>query len=164
MTVVRLLFICTHNACRSVLCEAIARRLGGDRLAAASAGSAPAGRVHPMTLTALGAHGYAVHGLSSKSIAAAEAFAPDVVVTVCDSAAAEVCPLWLEDTPVVHWGLPDPSRAQGGKGAQLAAFDAVIHEIERRIKSLLAKPLESLNSGQVAAAMEQIGSTANGVV
>lgn len=160
----KLLFICTHNACRSVLCEVITRRLGGDRAVVASAGSQPAGTVHPMTLKALAAHGYPVEGLHSKSLADMEAFDPDVVVTVCDSAAAETCPLWLDDTPKVHWGLPDPSRAPGDDIARTAAFDELIHVIEGRITRLLGRPLESLGKRQLAALMEDIGRVSSGII
>lgn len=133
----RLLFICTHNRCRSILCEAITQQRGGGVLHAASAGSAPVDAVHPLTLRYLEARGYATHGLVSQSWDALEQFAPDKVVTVCDSAAGEVCPLWLGMVEKIHWGLPDPSRVEGGDAVIQAAFMSVIDRIEKKVDDWL---------------------------
>ena len=132
----RLLFICTHNRCRSILCESIARKLGEGRIESASAGSAPAGAVYPGSIAALERHGYPTEGLISESWQDKAAFAPTMVITVCDSAAGESCPLWMGDTPRRHWGLADPSKLND-PGAQAEAFEAVIGDIEARIKALL---------------------------
>ena len=136
MTQHRLLFICTHNRCRSILAEAIARQVGEGAIEAASAGSAPAGEVFPMTLTMLEAHGYATSGLVSESWHDKAAFAPTAVITVCDSAAGEVCPLWMGSTEKLHWGLPDPSKIEDAD-AQREAFESVIRDIEQRIRAFL---------------------------
>ena len=133
-----LLFICTHNRCRSILCEALTNHLARGQLQAYSAGSQPAGAVHPDTLHQLAARGIATDGLASESWHAYEELDPDAVVTVCDSAAGEQCPLWLGAAGKVHWGLPDPSKVEGTAAARDAAFLAVMGTIEERIAGLLA--------------------------
>ena len=106
-----ILFVCTHNRCRSILCEAIVGQRGGDLLKASSAGSQPEGRVHPLTLKYLVEANYSTQALASKSWDALADDPPDLVVTVCDSAAGEACPLWLGDAARMHWPLQDPSKA-----------------------------------------------------
>ena len=128
----KLLFICTHNRCRSILCEAIASQRGAGSMQAASAGSAPVAAVHPLTLRYLEERGYQTAGLRSQSWEDLAAFNPDRVVTVCDSAAGEVCPLWMGEVDKHHWGLPDPSRIEGDEVAIRSAFMAVIDRIEAK--------------------------------
>lgn len=140
----KILFVCTHNACRSVLGEVIARDAGQGRIQSASAGIAPAGRVHPLTLEYLTRHGIATDELRSQGMDEFESFAPDLVVTVCDRAAGESCPLWMGDTAKAHWGLPDPSHAEGGPEAIEAAFDAIFAVLTQRINLMLEAPVESL--------------------
>ena len=129
----KLLFICTHNRCRSILCEAIASQRGAGFLKAASAGSAPVDAVHPLTLRYLEERGYQTTGLQSQSWNELAAFNPDRVVTVCDSAAGETCPLWMGEVDKDHWGLPDPSRVEGDDDAIRSAFMAVIDRIEDKV-------------------------------
>lgn len=129
----KLLFICTHNRCRSILCEAIANQSAEGVLCAASAGSAPVEAVHPLTLRYLEERGYETAGLMSQSWHDLNAFEPDRVITVCDTAAGEACPLWIGDVQKVHWGLPDPSRAEGSDEVIRAAFMAVIDRIESKV-------------------------------
>ena len=129
----KLLFICTHNRCRSILCEAIATQRAEGVLRAASAGSAPVEAVHPLTLRYLEERGYQTSGLQSQSWQDLEGFEPDRVITVCDTAAGEACPLWMGDVQKVHWGLPDPSRTEGSDEVIRAAFMAVIDRIESRV-------------------------------
>jgi arsenate reductase len=129
----KLLFICTHNRCRSILCEAIANQRAEGVLCAASAGSAPVEAVHPLTLRYLEERGYETAGLMSQSWHDLNAFEPDRVITVCDTAAGEACPLWIGDVQKVHWGLPDPSRAEGSDEVIRAAFMAVIDRIESKV-------------------------------
>ena len=133
----KLLFICTHNRCRSILCEAIASQRGAGFLEAASAGSAPVDAVHPLTLRYLGERGYKTTGLQSQSWEGLAAFNPDRVITVCDSAAGEVCPLWVGEVEKIHWGLPDPSRVEGDEEAVRSAFLAVIDRIENKVDEWL---------------------------
>ena len=138
----KLLFICTHNRCRSILCEAIASQRGHGVLQAASAGSAPASSVHPLTLRYLRERGYETSGLTSQSWNDLEAFEPDRVITVCDSAAGEVCPLWMGNVEKWHWGLPDPSRVEGDREVIRDAFMSVIDRIEGKVDEwmLAARP------------------------
>ena len=131
-----ILFVCTHNACRSILCEVIAREMAGNRLRAASAGSHPTGEIHPLTLEYLKEHNYSTDGLSSKSLDEVAHFKPDIVITVCDSAAGESCPVWLDRAEKVHWGLIDPTAIEGAKEARQKVFDEVIRIIESRMQSL----------------------------
>lgn len=132
----KLLFVCTHNRCRSITAEAVARQLGQGLLEVRSAGSQPAGVVFPGTLTALRRHGFDTDKLTSQSWDEFESFAPDFVITVCDSAAAESCPVWIGAGRKVHWGLSDPSKLSD-ESAQEQAFDQLIGLLERRINALL---------------------------
>ena len=129
----KLLFICTHNRCRSILSEAITNQRARGILTAASAGSAPVDAVHPLTLRFLQERGYDTAGLGSQSWVDLEAFEPDRVITVCNTAAGEACPLWMSDVEKLHWGLPDPSRVDGDDEAVRAAFMAVIDRIELKV-------------------------------
>lgn len=128
----KILFICTHNRCRSILSEAITNQLGGKSLQAYSAGSQPAGAVHPLTLEALSRHGLSIDKLVSQSWQDFDHLEPDLVVTVCDSAASETCPVWFGDTSVLHWPLPDPSKVDGSSAEIAQAFDDVIEIIKER--------------------------------
>jgi arsenate reductase len=140
----KLLFICTHNRCRSILGEAIANYEGGGRIIAMSAGSQPSGQVHPLTIEYLHKYGFSTAGLHSKSWDELTDFEPDYVITVCDSAAREACPLWLGKAPRVHWGLADPSRlADESREQQDQAFGRII----RTIVSRIAKITSLLESG-----------------
>ena len=139
-----LLFICTHNRCRSVLAEAIANARFDGVFRAFSAGSQPAGEIHPLTLKFLGARGLPIEGLRSQSW---DDFADvdfDLVVTVCDSAANEVCPLWMSDAPRAHWGMPDPSRAKGDEAAIEAAFYSVMDALESQLTALKNELLKDI--------------------
>jgi len=132
----KVLVLCTHNRCRSILFEAIARAEGGAALEVRSAGSEPAGEVHPATLEALTRAGIPTEGLRSEGWDSYEAWDPDVVITVCDRAAQEPCPLWLGQAHRLHWGLPDPSRLEGTK--QNEAFTEVMASIRARLRDLSA--------------------------
>ncbi len=135
-----ILYICTHNRCRSILSEAITRQKAGDKISVMSAGSSPVDQVHPLSIKYLEQAGYNTHGLSSKSWDDLNGFKPDFVVTVCDNAAKEVCPSWLGNTPKLHWGLIDPSKLaeNGGTMPQVEqAFKQAIATIETRVDELL---------------------------
>ena len=129
----KLLFICTHNRCRSIFCEAITNQRARGILTAASAGNAPVDAVHPLTLRFLQVRGYDTVDLASQSGVDLEAFEPDRVITVCDAAAGEACPLWMSDVEKMHWGLPDPSRVDGDDETVRAAFMSVIDRIELKV-------------------------------
>ncbi|MGO1618345.1 MAG: arsenate reductase ArsC [Oceanisphaera sp.] len=134
----KILYICTHNRCRSILSEAITQHRGQGLLEARSAGSQPCGEVHPLSLTYLAEAGVATAGLQSQSWDEFADFAPDVVITVCDSAAQEACPVWFGRHLVVHWGLADPSKLTGSDAEQAVAFRNTIEQIEHRVDTLLA--------------------------
>lgn len=150
-----LLFVCTHNRCRSVLCEALTRHLSHANVVALSAGSQPSGAVHPDTLKHLTKRGIDVSGLSSTSWDVYEDVAFDVVITVCDNAAGEQCPVWLGDTTKVHWGLPDPSKIEGDEERD-AAFDAVINVIEQRMTQLLTYDVDRLRGEELRRVLMKI--------
>ncbi|MEC9407047.1 MAG: arsenate reductase ArsC [Pseudomonadota bacterium] len=130
----KLLYICTHNRCRSILSEAVTNHRAGERITARSAGSQPAGEVHPLSLRYLDEAGYPTAGLRSQSWDVFEDFAPDVVITLCDSAAGEACPVWFGQAIKLHWGLEDPSKLEGDQVAD--AFRETINRIEARVDAL----------------------------
>ncbi|NVK10900.1 MAG: arsenate reductase ArsC [Gammaproteobacteria bacterium] len=144
-----ILFVCTHNRCRSILCEAVVNYVAGDSIKAFSAGSQPEGRVHPMSLERLDALGIPTTNLQSQSWDEFDDHAIDLVITVCDSAAGESCPLWLGNTPKVHWGLPDPSKLSVSKEAQAQAFDSLIRVLMSRANRLIDLPNKQLSSQQL---------------
>jgi arsenate reductase len=160
------LILCTHNSARSVLAEAMlnhwAARLGRD-VRAHSAGSAPSGRINPLALEALRGAGVATEGLRSKSwdeFAGAAAPALSLVITVCDSAAAEACPVFVGTGAApplkVHWGYPDPSNAEGGDEGRRRAFELTRQALGYRMLQLLALPLATLDRAALAAALDAI--------
>ena len=143
----KILYICTHNRCRSILSEAITNHLAPGQIEARSAGSQPVGEVHPLSLKYLQQAAIATDDLRSQSWDEFEVFAPDVVVTVCDSAAAETCPVWFGQAITLHWGLVDPSKLTGSEQDIAEAFQQTIAEITQRVQSLLAMP--SLVKGNI---------------
>ena len=151
-----ILFICTHNRCRSVLSEAITNHIAGGKITAYSAGSQPAGVVHPDTLKHLDAMGIDTSNLKSQSWEDFAELGPDLVVTVCDSAANEACPIWMGGSRKLHWGLTDPSKMEGSEEEVSTAFKDVIATIERRIKALLALDLSDLDSDDAKTALAAI--------
>ena len=153
-----LLFVCTHNACRSVLAECITRKLASDRIAVASAGSEPAGRIHPLTLEYLRSIGQSVDGLRSKGFDDLGEFKPDVVITVCDRAANEACPVWISENAITpHWGLADPSHLEGTDAERQAAFESVTRTLTDRITGLLSEPFETMDILQLRELLDRLG-------
>lgn len=161
------LILCTHNSARSVLAESmlnhLARRLGRD-VRAHSAGSAPSGRINRFALEALSAAGIDTTGVRSKSwdeFTRDDAPPLDIVITVCDSAAAETCPVFFGGStgaPVkVHWGYPDPSNAEGGDDGKGRAFELTRQALGYRLLQLLALPLETMDRAALRDALESIG-------
>jgi arsenate reductase len=134
--VMKILFICTHNRCRSILAEAVTNHVGHPHIQAVSGGSSPQGVVHPLSLEYLFEHGVSTQGLISQSWDDFEDFSPDAVITLCDSAAKETCPVWFGDTVQVHWGLEDPSKLVNELD-QEKAFKNTISVLERRVQRLL---------------------------
>ncbi len=144
----KILFICTHNRCRSILSEAITNHLSDGALQAYSAGSQPVGEVHPLTLKYLQAAKISTHGLCSKSWDDFESNQPDIVVTVCDNAAKEACPVWFGDTIKLHWGLSDPSKIEGSEEELASAFTNTMQIIENRVRALQAIDTQNLDKHQ----------------
>ena len=131
------LFLCTGNSARSILAEALLNARGGGRFRAFSAGSHPKGAVHPLALEALRAHGIAVDDPRSKSWDEfAESGAPrlDVIITVCDAAAKETCPIWPGQPATEHWSIEDPAAVEGSDRTRRAAFEKAFSEIDARIR------------------------------
>ena len=161
------LILCTHNSARSVLSEGmlnhLAAKLGLD-VKAHSAGSAPSGRINPFAIEALKGSGIATSAYRSKSWGefSVDGAPPlSIVITVCDSAAAETCPVLFGGTggqPVkVHWGYPDPSNAEGGDEGKRRAFELTRQAIGYRMLQLLALPLKSIDRTALQAALVEIG-------
>ena len=157
MNGLKILFICTHNRCRSILAEAISNQLAGGELEARSAGSEPAGQVHPLSLSFLKQAGYSVENLKSQAIDDHQGWQPDVVITVCDTAAREACPVWLGKAVKVHWGLQDPSSVSGSDAQVADAFRETINILENRIRSLLKLNPGELDSGALECALHKLG-------
>lgn len=153
----KILFICTHNRCRSIIAEAVTNHLGGSRLEARSAGSQPSGEVHPLSLQYLAEAGIDTAGLCSQSWDEHEAWRPDVVITVCDQAAGEPCPAWFGRALKIHWGLADPSRLAGSEDELDAAFRNTITTLQSRIGRLLKENVEGLPAEQLQALLETLG-------
>ena len=153
------LFLCTHNSARSVMAEALLNTIGAGRFHAFSAGSMPSGRINPFALEKCKSLGYLTDDLRSKTwdeFATPGAPAMDIIITVCDDAAGEVCPVWPGHPATAHWGFPDPSRVEGDDAAKRAAFDQVFHAIRRRIDLLVNLPLEKLERLALAAELKRI--------
>ncbi len=153
----KILFICTHNRCRSILSEAIVNHQNDPRLIAASAGSQPVGEVHPLSVKYLNEADIKTDGLKSQSWDDLENFNADVVVTVCDSAAGEACPVWFGKSIKLHWGLNDPSKVQGTDEEIKDAFLQVMQEIENRVKAILSLDLNNLSGDALKAALVKLG-------
>jgi len=153
-----ILFVCTHNRCRSILSEAIANQHADNngRIKAYSAGSQPSGQVHPLSLKYLEVAGYKADNLKSQSWDDFDADSIDLVITVCDSAANESCPLWMGKQLKIHWGLEDPSKIEGDDETLKSAFLDTIKIIEKRISKILTIDFETLNKDQFNDAIQSI--------
>jgi len=130
---------------------------GHGCIQAKSAGSQPAGEVHPLSIQYLMEAGIPSKGLASQSWDGLESFAPDVVVTVCDSAAGESCPVWFGKSVKVHWGLTDPSKVEGSEEEKAQAFRVTITEIQQRATELLALATEKLTQDELRSALNKLG-------
>ncbi|XKE44108.1 arsenate reductase ArsC [Halomonas organivorans] len=149
------LFLCTANSCRSTYAEAVFNHLAETRHRAWSGGSHPAGVVNPLTLIWLEKEGVSTHGLASKSWGDLEV-TPDAIITVCDDAAGEACPLFLGKAVRTHWGVPAPSKAEGSEAEIEAAFASSFNALRRRIKAMLALPLDQMSEDALRQALEEI--------
>ena len=156
------LFLCTGNSARSVMGEVLLSHWGKGRFHAYSAGSQPKGAIHPLTLELLRNMKLPTEDLRSKSwneFAGADAPRMDFVFTVCDQAAAEVCPVWPGQPITAHWGVPDPAAAEGTHDEKMAAFRDAFRRLDTRIKLFLALPIEKLDRLALQREARRIGTT-----
>ena len=154
------LFLCTGNSARSILAEAYLNHAARGRYRAYSAGSRPAGEVNPFALELLRRSGLPTTRARSKSwdeFAAPGAAKMDFVFTVCDSAAAEVCPVWPGHPVTAHWGVPDPAAVQGTAEEKRRAFKDAFTALSRRIDLFLALPVEKLEQLALKKKLDEIG-------
>ncbi len=154
------LFLCTHNSARSIIAETVMNRLGAGKFKAYSAGSQPTGRVHPYAVELLQQLGYDTSGLRSKSweeFSAPGAPQLDFVFTVCDNAANETCPFWPGQPVSAHWGLPDPSAAEGTETEKRLAFADTHRMLYQRIGIFVNLPLQSLDKLSLQQRLDDIG-------
>lgn len=162
-TSLNVLFLCTHNSARSIIAEAVLNRLGTGSFKAYSAGSQPSGKVHPFALDLLGQLNYDTSSLRSKSweeFTAPDAPDLDFVFTVCDNAANEVCPVWAGQPISAHWGLPDPSAAEGNDSERHFAFADTHRMLYQRISIFTNLPLASLDKLSLQKRLDDIGRNA----
>ena len=156
------LFLCTGNSARSILAEAVLNRVGAGRFIGFSAGSMPTGRVNPHAIALLKQLHYETGGLRSKSWDEfAEPGAPplDFVFTVCDNAAAEVCPIWPGQPMTAHWGVPDPAAATGSEAEIALAFAEAYRQLNNRISLFANLPIASLDQMSLLTRLQDIGRT-----
>jgi protein-tyrosine-phosphatase len=154
------LFLCTGNSARSIMAEAIINRVGAPKFKGYSAGSMPKGEIHPRTLQALKNNGYLTDGFRSKSweeFSGPDALELDFVFTVCDSAAAEVCPIWPGQPMSAHWGIPDPVAAQGNEAELSLAFANAFRILNNRISLFTSLPIASLDRLTLQKRLDEIG-------
>lgn len=161
-TPLNVLFLCTHNSARSILAEATLNHIGGGRFKAWSAGSSPREnqQPNPLGLQVLRAAGISTDGLRSKSwdeFAGADAPQMDLIITVCDNAAGEVCPIWPGHPATAHWGYADPSEAQGSEEHKLEAFRRTLQAIKRRLDLLVSLPPEKLATQLIQQSARELG-------
>jgi len=147
---INVLFLCVHNAARSIMAEAILNHMAGHRFKAHSAGTQaqPDHRPHPLALEVLASAGVSTEGLESKNwsvFSTADAPHMDLVITVCDLAAGEPCPVWPGHPATAHWGYPDPSLVEGDHDTQLDAFKHTLHALHQRLELLTSLPITSVD-------------------
>ena len=158
--VYNVLFLCTGNSARSVMAEAILNRHGEGKFAAYSAGSCPKGEVNPFALELLESLSHPVKSLRSKSwdeFSGQDAIHLDFVITLCDGAANEVCPVWWGAPLTAHWGLPDPAAADGGDAAKRNAFTESYRMLAARIERFVRLPISSLGEDSLQRELNEIG-------
>jgi arsenate reductase len=158
------LFLCTGNSARSIMAEGLLNTLGRGRFRAYSAGSHPTGRVNPFAIEQLGSLGYSTGELRSKcwdEFAAPDAPDMDFIITVCDNAAGEVCPVWPGQPVAAHWGFEDPAAVEGSDVNKRAAFSRICQQIRGHIEKLLALPLEQLTRDDQIRRLRALGNPAS---
>lgn len=161
----RVLFLCTHNSARSILAEALLNHLGQGRFIGYSAGSSPRDnqQPNPLAIETLERAGISTAGLRSKSwdeFGAPDAPAMDLVITVCDNAAGEVCPFWPGQPATAHWGYADPSAVAGDDDAKREAFRQTLHLLGKRLELLVSLPASRLDRLQLQQTARDLGESA----
>jgi arsenate reductase len=158
------LFLCTGNSARSVMAEALTTTLSNGRIRAFSAGSHPTGRVNPLAVELIRTTGCAVEALRSKSwdeFAGPDAPQMDFIVTVCDNAAGESCPIWPGRPISAHWGLEDPAAAQGSDEDRRRVFERIFQEIRARVRQVVSLPLDGMDRAAIKRELIRIGDGAS---
>ena len=156
------LFLCTGNSARSIMAEAMLNTMGNGRFHAYSAGSHPGGIVNPFAIEQIKHTGYPLDKLRSKNwdeYAVPEAPKMDFIITVCDNAAGEVCPIWPGQPISAHWGFEDPAAATGSDEQKRAVFSKVAKQIHTRVNLLNSLPLAMLEKSAIKREMDAIGSS-----
>ncbi|WP_255701902.1 arsenate reductase ArsC [Bordetella sp. LUAb4] len=154
------LFLCTGNSARSILAEGLLNGLANGRFKGFSAGSQPKGQVHPMAIATLEGFSLPTKGYRSKGwdeFAVDGAPAMDFIITVCDDAAGEVCPIWPGHPMTAHWGVPDPAAHEGTPEEKLSAFHDAARVLKRRIELFLSLPIQRLDSMSLQTELRGIG-------
>jgi arsenate reductase (thioredoxin) len=157
-----ILFLCTGNSARSVMAEAFTWAAGNGRFNTFSAGSQPTGRVNPFAIEQIATTGYPVETLRSKSwseFALPDAQQMDFIITVCDNAAGEVCPIWPGHPATAHWGFEDPAAVEGSDEEKRAAFGKVAQQIKQRVSLFASLPLNDLDADAIRREVKKIGQT-----
>ncbi|MES2724857.1 MAG: arsenate reductase ArsC [Pseudomonadota bacterium] len=158
--VYNVLFLCTGNSARSVIAEALINKEGQGRFKGYSAGSMPKGQVNPHALALVTALGFSAEDFRSKSwdeFARPGAPQLDFVITVCDNAAGEVCPIWPGQPMTAHWGVPDPAAVEGSPAEQAAAFAEAAQQLGARIRLFLTLPLSTIDAMSLQNRLRDIG-------
>jgi len=161
--VFNVLFLCTGNSARSILAESLLNNLGKGRFRTFSAGSQPAGQVNSFALELLEKNHFPTGELRSKpwdEFAQADAPRLDFVITVCDKAAGEVCPVWPGQPMTAHWGIPDPAAVEGSDEVKRHAFVDAMNQLQRRVCMFVSLPFEKLDRMKLQQAVREIGTTA----
>ena len=161
---INVLFLCTHNSARSILAEALLNTIGKGRFKAFSAGSSPREnpQPNPLGLQVLQNAGIAIDGLHSKSwdvFAGPNAPQMDLIITVCDNAAGEVCPVWPGHPATAHWSYPDPSEGDGSNAEKLEAFRKTLHAIKRRLELFCSLPDAKLEQALLQTSARQLANS-----
>jgi len=162
MKTYNILFLCTGNSARSIMAEALASVKSHGRFVGYSAGSHPAGAVNPVAVEMIEPTGYPLDKLRSKNwdeFALPDAPKMDFIITVCDNAAGEICPVWPGQPVTAHWGFPDPAAVEGTLAQKRAAFSAVYQGIATRVQLLLALRVEALDRLSLQAQLQEIGNS-----
>lgn len=153
----KVLFMCTANSCRSVLSEGLFNHVAPEGMTAVSSGSFPSGRLNPRAVSTLNSLGVDTSALYSKGSESFQDNPPDIVITVCDKAGGEPCPMYFGPSVKSHWGLSDPSDVQGSDEEVQAAFDATVSHIRKRFAAFFTLNHSALSPTELKHALDRIG-------